>query len=174
MSVSLDGLVNQNIRDDGQHFVCYQIRGNYKTIQPLKACLKEDICCKAQTIGYLFFFFPGRSGLDIVFYWFSLSPLSNNLSINYSVLIANALTIVMLYSGPQKGKKQGDWWGYCWKVKMNVNDTESIYFFSVNSWSLKIILRSVFHQIWPYGQITSAFLLLDVSLKSQDVISLST
>lgn len=59
ISVSLDRMVNQDLRDDGQHFVCYQIRGNYKTIQSLKACLKEGICCKAQTIGYLslFFFF---------------------------------------------------------------------------------------------------------------------
>lgn len=105
MSVSLDKLVNQNIRDNGQHFVCYQIKGNYNNIQPLKACLKEGICCKAQTIGYLSFFPPGSSGLDMMFYLFSLSPVSNNLSINYSVLIANALTIVMLYSGPQKGGK---------------------------------------------------------------------
>lgn len=75
MSVSLDGLVNQNIRDDGQHFVCYQIRGNYKTIQPLKACLKEGICCKAQTIGYLFFFFLEGQDWTSCFTDF-LSPLS--------------------------------------------------------------------------------------------------
>ena len=69
ISSSLDTLLKQDIRDDGQHFILLQISGSYKNAQPAKASLKEGIWFKAQTFGCLslFFFSSGKLGLDIVF-----------------------------------------------------------------------------------------------------------
>lgn len=57
MPACLDGLVNQDIRDDGQHFLLIPNKGELYEIRPAKVSLQEGIYFKAQTIRCLFFFF---------------------------------------------------------------------------------------------------------------------